>query len=137
MIEPTVRLLGDVVLGRDVNIGGPSELMARHSRIVIGDGCDIASYVTITTADSHRLCIGMSAVIQRKEVVIGDHVFIGQGAIILKGTRIGHHSVIGAGVVLSGQEIPPYSRVRLPEPVIERGYYGRIPEAVECRDHEL
>jgi len=42
------------------------------------------------------------------DIVIGDDVWIGARCILLAGTRIGDHSVVGAGsVVLS--EIPPYS----------------------------
>jgi maltose O-acetyltransferase len=43
-------------------------------------------------------------------VVIGDRVFVGVGAIILPGTRIGDDSIIGAGAVVRG-DIPPGSMV--------------------------
>jgi maltose O-acetyltransferase len=43
-------------------------------------------------------------------VVIGDRVFVGAGAIILPGTRIGDDSVIAAGAVVRG-DIPPWSMV--------------------------
>lgn len=125
MIEDGVRLLGNVELGRDVSIGTPGEINGRGSFIRIGDGCDIASYVTVTALSSHKRCIGLSSEIERKPVTIGHHVFIGQGAIVLGGTEIGHHSVIGAGVVLAGQKIPPYSRVTLPAPIIKAGHYAQ------------
>ena len=124
-IEKGVRLLGNVKLGQNVAIGGPAELNARDSEITIGDGCDIASFVTITVGDSHGQCLGYAKEIEREPVLIGEHVFIGQGATILGGTRIGHHSVIGAGVVLKGQTIPPHSRVKVPAPIIEPGYYAQ------------
>lgn len=128
-IEAGVRLLtkerGVIHLGQNVSIGTPGEVNAMDSSISIGDGCDIASYVTITVGSSHKRCIGIAQDIERRRVTLEDHVFVGQGAIILGGTRVGHHSVIGAGVVLSGQNIPPYSRVRVPEPVIEPGFYER------------
>lgn len=43
-------------------------------------------------------------------VVIGDRVFVGVGAIILPGTRIGDDSVVAAGAVVRG-DIPPWSMV--------------------------
>ena len=43
-------------------------------------------------------------------VVIGDRVFVGAGAIILPGTRIGDDSVVAAGAVVRG-DIPPWSMV--------------------------
>ncbi len=123
MIEPGVRQIGNVVLGQDVSICAPAELMAKGSRIVIGDGCDIAAFVTITTASSHKRCLGLSDKIERREIVIGDHVFIGTGAVILGGSVIGDHSVIGAGVVLRGVRVPPWSRVTVPAPIMEPGFY--------------
>jgi len=41
-------------------------------------------------------------------VLIGDDVWIGIGAIILQGIRIGRGSIIGAGAVVT-RDIPPYS----------------------------
>ena len=43
-------------------------------------------------------------------VTIGDRVFIGVGAIILPGTRIGDDSIVGAGAVVRG-DVPPGSLV--------------------------
>ncbi|GAB1420990.1 hypothetical protein MASR2M15_11220 [Anaerolineales bacterium] len=43
-------------------------------------------------------------------VIIGDDVFIGTGAIILKGVTIGHSAVIGAGSVVS-RDVAPLSVV--------------------------
>jgi maltose O-acetyltransferase len=43
-------------------------------------------------------------------IAIGDRVFVGAGAIILPGTRIGDDSVIAAGAVVRG-DIPPWSMV--------------------------
>lgn len=124
MIEPGVRLIGDVRLGEGVSIAGPAELMAKHSTIYVGAHSDIAAFVTISTADSHMRTLGLADEIERRPIRIGEYVFIGTGAVILGGTQIGHHSVIGAGVVLKGQMIPPFSRVRVPEPIIERWYYA-------------
>ena len=39
-------------------------------------------------------------------VIIEDNVWIGAGAVILPGVRIGHGAIIGAGTVIS-KDIPP------------------------------
>lgn len=124
MIEPGVRIIGSVVVGKDPSICAPAEIMAKDSSIIIGDGFDCAAFVTISTADSHLRCLGLSPVIERKAIIIEDHVFIGTAAVILGGCRIGHHSVIGAGVVLKNAMIPPYSRVTAPRAIVEPGHYS-------------
>jgi acetyltransferase-like isoleucine patch superfamily enzyme len=128
MIEDGVRFIGNVIYGKDFSACAPSEFMAKDSSITIGDDCDFAAFVTVSTADSHRRVLGISPRIERKPIVIGDRVFIGVGAVILGGTEIGHDSVIGAGVVLKNAKIPPYSRVRAPAPVIEPGFYVKAIE---------
>jgi maltose O-acetyltransferase len=44
-------------------------------------------------------------------VIIGDDVFVGTNAMILKGTTIGARSIIGAGAVVAGLDVPPDSVV--------------------------
>ena len=41
---------------------------------------------------------------------IGDHVFIGAGAIVNMGVTIGDHSVVAAGAVVT-RDVPPYTVV--------------------------
>lgn len=96
-----VEIHGNVELGEGVQIAGPTDINGNDSEIVIGDGCDIAAFCTITCADSHLRCIGKSDVIERRPIMIGSRVFVGQGAIILGGCTIGDGAVIGAGVVLA------------------------------------
>ena len=43
-------------------------------------------------------------------VYIDDDVFIGAGVIIMDGVKIGKHSVIGAGSVVT-KDVPPYTVV--------------------------
>jgi acetyltransferase-like isoleucine patch superfamily enzyme len=128
MIEDGVRFIGNVTYGKDFSACAPSEFMAKDSSITIGDHCDFAAFVTVSTADSHRRVLGISKHIERKPIVIGDRVFIGTGAVILGGTEIGNDCVIGAGVVLKHAKIPPYSRVRAALPIIEAGYYVKAVE---------
>ena len=65
----------------------------------------IASDVTITDSDWHGIYDRTDYVATPKEVIIEDNVWIGEKSIILKGSKIGKNSIIGAGSVVS-DEVP-------------------------------
>jgi acetyltransferase-like isoleucine patch superfamily enzyme len=121
--HPFVWIVGEPKIGDGVYIGGFSEVNARGARVVIGAFCDIASFVSINCADSHRLCIGLAEDVERRDIVIEERVFIGSHSMIKGGARIGHHSVIAAGTIVGRGDIPPYSLVAGNPMVIKAGYY--------------
>lgn len=107
-------IIGDVSIGERTWIGAFTLLDGTHSRLVVGKGCNVASGAQIITHSTIRRCISEGRInkIDASPVEIGDYCFIGTNAAILKGAKIGHHSVIGAGCVVSeDMEIPPYSIV--------------------------
>jgi acetyltransferase-like isoleucine patch superfamily enzyme len=121
--HPLVWIVGEPEIGEDVYIGGLSEVNAKGARVRIGAHCDIASFVTINCADSHKKCIGLSTEVDRKDILIEEHVFIGSHSVIKGGARIGHHSVVAAGTIVGAVEVPPYSLVVGNPPVVKPGYY--------------
>lgn len=121
--HPLVWIVGEPEIGEDVYIGGLSEVNAKGARVRIGAHCDIASFVTINCADSHKKCIGLSTEVERKDILIEAHVFIGSHSVIKGGARIGHHSVVAAGSILGAVEVPPYSLVVGNPAVVKPGYY--------------
>jgi acetyltransferase-like isoleucine patch superfamily enzyme len=101
-----------ITIGDDVGIG-PRCVFLCDSEI----GCKvlIAGGVSLVGADDHRIDVVGSAMWDSgrgdtKKVVIEDDVWIGQGAIIVAGSRIGRGSIVGAGAVVVG-DIEPYSIV--------------------------
>ena len=110
-LHPLVWIVGEPELGKNVYVGGMSEINAKGARVVIGDNCDIASFVTINCADSHKKCIELSAEIERKNITLENNVFVGSHSVIKGGAHIGHHSVVAAGTMVEGVVIPPYSFV--------------------------
>jgi acetyltransferase-like isoleucine patch superfamily enzyme len=71
-------------------------------RIAIGDDVAIADGVTIRDSDNHEI-IGADA--KSKPILIGNHVWIGMGATILKGVTIGDGAIVGAGAVVT-KDVP-------------------------------
>lgn len=109
--HPLVWINGEPEIGKNVFIGGLSEVNANGARVVIGDDCDIASFVSINCADSHKRCIGLASKIERRDITLEHHVFVGSHSFIKGGAHIGHHSVVAAGTIVEPGRIPPYSLV--------------------------
>ena len=91
------------------------------SRIIIGEDVAISKGVIIRDSDNH--IINNQVDDMTKPIEIGDHVWIGLRAIILKGVKIGNGSVIAAGAVVT-RDVPPYSLVAgVPARVIKENIY--------------
>lgn len=124
--HPFVSINGTPNVGKNVYIGLFSVVNAKGADVVIGDDCDIASFVSINVADSHKKCIGISSEIERANIVIEHNVFIGSHTFVKKGAHIGHHSVVAAGTIVEGVEIPPYSLVIGNPMKVKEGYYWKL-----------
>lgn len=124
--HPLVFINGKPKIGKNVYIGFFSEVNAKKSNVVIRDNCDIASFVSINVADSHKKLLGLVKEISRKSIVLERNVFVGSHCFIGGGVKIGHHSVVSAGTIISRPcKVPPYSLVIGNPFVIKKGYYRR------------
>ena len=122
--HPLAFINGDPEIGENTSIGFYSEINAKGGLLRIGRCCDIASFVSINVADSHKKAIGLSNEIERFQIVLDDNVFVGSHSFIGGNTKIGANSVIAAGTVLiHGGEIPPYSLIWGNPANIRPGYY--------------
>ena len=72
--HPLTWIVGEPEIGENVYIGGMSEINANHAKIKIGNDCDIASFVSINCADSHKKCLELSEKIERKDITIDSGV---------------------------------------------------------------
>lgn len=125
--HPLVWINGEPTIGEGVYIGGMSEIYAKGARVTIGDFCDVASFVSINCADSHRKCIGLADKAERRDIVIEERVFIGSHSVIKGGAHIGHHSVVAAGTIVDRGRIPPYSLISGNPMTVRKGYYRKAP----------
>lgn len=108
-ISPTASFANgrNIVLHDRVRVGAMAHLWAGNgtARIVLGADTMIAPHVMITAAN-YRFNSGApinDQPMDEADVVIGEDVWIGYGAVILPGTVIGNGAVIGAGAVVHGK----------------------------------
>ena len=109
----TTRYTGEpeFVLGDGTFIGHDCSFHIGSS-VRIGKHCLIAGGVRVFDLDGHPLDADRRQAGEPtppeavRPVVIGDNVWIGTGAIILKGVKVGDRSIIGAGSVVTG-DVPP------------------------------
>lgn len=125
--HPLVFINGTPKIGKNVYIGLFSEVNAKNTSVIIGDNCDISSFVSINAADSHKKCIGLLDEVERSEIILEDNVFIGSHSFIGGKVHIGHNSVVAAGTILiDGGDIPPYSLIVGNPAEIKKEYYKKI-----------
>ena len=124
--HPLVWIVGEPEIGKDVYIGGMSEINAKDAKVIIGDNCDIASFVSINCADSHKKCIGIMEKTERRDIIIENNVFVGSHCVIKGGAHIGHHSVVAAGTIVEGIDIPSYSLIIGNPMKVKMNYYSKF-----------
>jgi len=129
--HPLVWIVGDPVLGKNVYVGGMSEINAKGANVFIGDNCDIASFVTINCADSHKKCIELLDNVERKDITLENNVFVGSHSVIKGGAHIGHHSVVAAGTIVEGVNIPPYSLIVGNPMQVKNNYYKELIDQIK------
>jgi acetyltransferase-like isoleucine patch superfamily enzyme len=78
-----------------------------YNFIKIGKNCTISESVIIRDCDNHLIEGNKNT---SAPITIGDNVWIGLRAIILKGVTIGDGSVVAAGAIVN-KNVPPYSLV--------------------------
>lgn len=104
-----------VRIGRGTYLNRNTEIVAARS-VSIGKDCKIARDVLIMDTDQHAV---HGSELVAHPVEIGDRVWIGSRAIILKGVSLGHDSIVGAGAVVT-RSVPPYSVVVGPAATVIR-----------------
>ncbi|MDP4268280.1 MAG: DapH/DapD/GlmU-related protein [Bacteroidota bacterium] len=119
--SPTKSLFSyeNISIGDNVYIGPGAVFLSSVSYIKIGDKTFFGPNTTIVTGNHSNYIIGkLMADYQLKDklptddapVIISNDVWIGTGAIILKGVTIDRGAIIAAGAVVT-KDVPPYAIV--------------------------
>lgn len=101
-----------IVFGSNVGIG---QYCVLQTDIEIGNDVMLAAHVGIVARDAHTFDqVGVTMFESQRgdryKVVIEDDVWVGFGAIILSGVRVGRGSIIAAGAVVK-EDVPRYTIV--------------------------
>ena len=106
-----------IEIGNDVYIGPGAKFIASDSKIIISDKVLFGPRVSIIGGNHSSHIIGklmfdyeLSDKLESDDqpVVISEDVWVGTGAIILKGVNVGRGSIIAAGAVVN-KAVGPYS----------------------------
>lgn len=114
-----IKIFHDAVLELGSGYCNSNIRISCSERIHIGDNVAIAHDVTIMDSDAHAILPNVDHI--SSPVYIGDHVWIGTKAIILKGVTVGDGAVIAAGTVVT-RDVPPKALVGgVPARIIREG----------------
>jgi acetyltransferase-like isoleucine patch superfamily enzyme len=120
IIAPEVKLRGSTVhirgnncilkIGKGTSFGGIRIVNAgENNAISIGQNCLFADYIELWASDTHTITNDNNEKINpEKPITIGDRVWVGSHAIILKGVTINNDSVIGMGTLVT-KDVPPFT----------------------------
>ncbi len=99
----------EVRVMEDTQISGKTELAVMEgTKIEVGRDCLFSANITLRAGDSHSVIDATTGerINHSKDIIVGDHVWIGNTVIITKGTVIGNHSVVATGAVVTGKTFP-------------------------------
>lgn len=94
LVQPGAR----IVIKDNVSIGQNLHIVCYQGELIIGSGCTISGNVFISNVDHHYTLPSvpvMDQPLEYKETIIGQNCFIGYGALILPGTKLGKQCIVG------------------------------------------
>lgn len=95
---------------------GDKNILNEGSRITCcqsvrwGNGSGLSWDASLLDTDLHPIYVNGTWNTQDAPVVVGDHVMVGTGALVLKGVTLGSGSIVAAGAVVAA-DVPPRSLV--------------------------
>ncbi len=92
-----------IIIRNNTKINGNVEIISLK-KIDIGEECLFAEGIILRDNDGHQINSGTgdNKDSEAKEVKIGNHCWIGQRAMILKGVTLADNVIVGAGAVVAG-----------------------------------
>jgi len=106
---------GALAIGDGTVLDENAEVVA-WNEVRIGRGCYLGWDVLILDTDLHEVA---GRPLNNRPVLLGDHVYVGCRAVILKGVRVGSGAVIHPGAIVT-RDVPDGGAARGPEATLIR-----------------
>ncbi|MBK5307383.1 MAG: acyltransferase [Frankiaceae bacterium] len=101
---------GRLSIGHETNVNGLGTKILVADSITIGAGCTFSWDVQLLDNDFHAMTVGGVRQPSAAPIVIGDRVWVGTRAIVLKGVTIGDGAIVAAGAVVT-KDVPAHAVV--------------------------
>ena len=119
-VAPGAIVVGKVELHENSSVWFNVSLRGDNDLIVLGEGSNIQEGSVLHTDTGHPLTIGKRVTVGHQAMLhgctIGDESLIGMQAILLNGSQVGRHCIIGAGALLTGNTVIPEGSMVLGSP---------------------
>ena len=136
-IAGNATVVGDVVLGENVNIWYGAVLRGDSGTITVGENTNIQDNAVLheQTTVGKNCTIGHSAIVHG--CTVGDNTVIGMGAVILNGAIIGNNCIVGAGALVTGKMNAPDGSIILGNPakVVKEASPAQIEDNAHSAGH--
>ena len=96
---------GRLRIGHGTNVNGLGTRILVAESVTIGEGCTFSWDVQVLDNDFHAMVVDGVEQPSSAPVVIGDRVWVGTRAVVLKGVTIGDGAVVAAGAVVT-KDVP-------------------------------
>lgn len=101
-LRTRIACKGNLIFGKDTCMNSGADIICWKA-IIFGDKCLVSWDTLFMDTDFHRISPKDNSNLQinpNKDIIIGNHVWIGCRTTVLKGSRIPNNSIIGAGSVV-------------------------------------
>lgn len=112
-----------IVIGAHTTIQ-EANIVAEEADVIVGEDCMFSNGIMIRTNDAHGIYdLESGALVNRSgSIEIGKHVWLAQGVLVGRHSRIGDHCVIGAKSFVQKKDIPAHCvAAGSPAKVVKRG----------------
>lgn len=97
---------GVIHIGHNTHFTGKIHIACiEGKKVEIGERCLFSNEIVFRTGDSHSILnLSGERINPAKDIAIGNHVWIGQQVVVLKGAHIGNETIIGTRALVTGKE---------------------------------